>query len=116
MDCTNKKQLEIIYGDVTLGIKGSHNGKDFHYIFSYAVGGPESLVVEGKEWIYRSPKPTFWRALTDNDRGSKFHIRSGMWLSTDMFLNCVQITGFSYHLVIVTLRNCTSLPSLCRPM
>lgn len=91
MDCTNRKQLEIIYGDVTLGIKGSHNGKDFHYIFSYAVGGPESLVIEGKEWIYRAPKPTFWRALTDNDRGNKFHIRSGMWLSADMFLNCAGV-------------------------
>lgn len=90
MDCINREnRLNIIYGDVTIGIKGSHNGKEFHYIFSYAAGGLESLVVDGKEWIYRSPKPAFWRALTDNDRGSKFHIRSGMWLSADMFINCI---------------------------
>ena len=42
----------------------------------------------GYEWLYRCPKPTFWRALTDNDRGSKFHIKSGSWLSADMFIDC----------------------------
>ena len=26
--------------------------------------------------------------LTDNDRGSKFHIKSGSWLSADMFIDC----------------------------
>ena len=84
MDCTSKV-LKVIYGDVTLGVYGER----FGYIFSYGIGGLESLVVDGREWLYRAPKPTFWRALTDNDRGNKFHWRSGMWLSADMFLNCV---------------------------
>lgn len=84
MDCTNNK-LKLVYGDVTLGAAG----EDFHYIFSYQTGGPESLVIQGKEWLYRTPKPTFWRALTDNDRGSKFHLRSGMWLGADMFIRHV---------------------------
>ena len=35
-------------------------------------GGLESLVKDGKEWLYRSPRPTFWRATTDNDRGNGF--------------------------------------------
>lgn len=51
----------------------------------------ESLQVEGKEWVYRVPRPTFWRATTDNDRGNKFPIRSGMWLSADQFLSCVGV-------------------------
>lgn len=84
MDYTNNK-LKLVYGDVTLGVQGP----DFHYIFSYQTGGPESLVIQGKEWLYRTPKPTFWRALTDNDRGSKFHLRSGMWLAADMFIKHV---------------------------
>lgn len=84
MDCTNKC-LKVIYGDSTLGV----HGERFHYIFSYACGGMESLVVDGKEWLYRAPKPTFWRALTDNDRGNRFHLRSGMWMAADMFLKCV---------------------------
>ena len=75
------KQLAVIYGDVTLGLKGD----DFHYIFSYQTGGPESFRIQGKEWLYRSPKPTFWRATTDNDRGNKFPVKSAMWLGADQF-------------------------------
>ena len=74
----------MVYGDYTLGV----HGEGFDYIFSYAQGGLESIVKNGYEWLYRCPKPTFWRALTDNDRGSKFHIKSGSWLSADMFIDC----------------------------
>ena len=74
----------VVYGDYTLGV----HGEGFDYIFSYAQGGLESLVKNGYEWLYRCPKPTFWRALTDNDRGSKFHIKSGNWLAADMFIDC----------------------------
>ena len=77
-------KLRVVYGDYTLGV----HGEGFDYIFSYAQGGLESIVKNGYEWLYRCPKPTFWRALTDNDRGSKFHIKSGSWLSADMFIDC----------------------------
>lgn len=87
MDCTNKLPLRVVYGDFTLGV----HGEGFDYIFSYAQGGLESIVKNGLEWLYRCPKPTFWRALTDNDRGSKFHIRSGSWLAADMFMDCKDI-------------------------
>lgn len=91
MDCMNKtKKLQIVFGDYTLGLKGMNAcGEEFAYIFSYGAGGMESLVIDGREWLYRVPKPTFWRALTDNDRGSRFHLRSGMWLAADMFLSCI---------------------------
>lgn len=82
---SHNNQLKIVYGDSTLGV----HGEGFDYIFSYPCGGLESLVIEGKEWLYRAPKPTFWRALTDNDRGNGFHLRSGMWLAADMFIRCV---------------------------
>lgn len=90
MDCINnkdRKKLHIVYGDMTLGV----HGEDFSYIFSYQTGGLESLKAAGKEWVYRTPRPTFWRALTDNDRGSRFQLRSGMWLAADMFMNCADI-------------------------
>lgn len=90
MDCISHKDpntLQIVYGDVVLGVHG--NG--FHYLFSYQVGGLESLVIDGKEWLYRSPKPTFWRATTCNDRGNGFSLRSGMWLSADCFIRCNNI-------------------------
>ena len=81
MDCTNNSLLRIVYGDFSLGVHG--NG--FDYIFSYQQGGFESLVKNGYEWLYRLPKPTFWRALTDNDRGNCFHLKSGMWLASDVY-------------------------------
>ena len=83
-DTTNK--LRVVFGDVTLGL----GGDGFHYIFSYQTGGMESLVAGGREWLYRTPKPTFWRALTDNDRGCQFHLTSGIWLAADMF---IRVTG-----------------------
>lgn len=77
--------LQIVYGDNTLGV----SGEKFSYIFSWEREGLESLVIDGHEWLYHSPRPTFWRAVTDNDRGNKFPLRSGMWLAADMFIRCV---------------------------
>lgn len=84
MDYTDKNKLRVVYGDFTLGVHG--NG--FDYTFSYAQGGLESIIKKGYEWLYRCPKPTFWRALTDNDRGNRFHIKSGSWLAADTFIEC----------------------------
>lgn len=91
MENTDKGYLRLIYGDCTLGIWGNTGEKEFHYIFSYQTGGPESFCIDGKEWLYRTPKPTFWRALTDNDRGSGFHLKSGCWLSADQFIGCAGV-------------------------
>lgn len=84
MDCTNK--LKLVFGDLTLGVKGD----TWQVIFNYMRGGIESLVSGGREWMYRAPQPAFWRALTDNDRGSQFHLKSGCWLAADTF---IRVTG-----------------------
>ena len=34
---------------------------------------------------------SYTHLLTDNDRGSKFHIKSGSWLSADMFIDCKDV-------------------------
>lgn len=81
-------KLSLVYGDLTLGVHGS----DFDYIFSYQTGGLESLVRGKKEWLYRSPRPTFWRATTDNDRGNGFPYRSGMWLAADQFIRFIDVS------------------------
>lgn len=103
MDCIGKREecfdnvdsvhpLQVVYGDVTLGVHGiSADGRRFDYIWSYSRGGLESMVMDGKEWLYREPRPTFWRALTDNDRGNGFPFRSGMWLSADLYQKCGKI-------------------------
>lgn len=70
---TDRGKLGIVYGDVTLF---GYTEKTFHLIFSYQTGGLESMVKHGKEWLYRTPEPTFWRAATDNDRGNGFPFRT----------------------------------------
>lgn len=98
-------KLKVIYGDCTLGVIG----QEFHYIFSYSKGGLESLNKNGKEWLYTIPKPTFWRALTDNDRGSGFDTKSGMWLAADMFIKSgiksIAIDGETIELPIAPVNN-----------
>ena len=74
--------LKITYGDLHLGVAG----EGFEYIFAYHKGGPVSIKKDDVEWMYRSPVPALWRPLTDNDRGSGFHLRSGMWLAADTFI------------------------------
>ena len=88
----SREELRIVYGDAVLGVHGCRGGEEFHVLFSYAAGGMESLVCGGMEWIYRPPRPCFWRALTDNDRGSGFALRSGMWYAADQFLGQSKIT------------------------
>ncbi|MDO4740529.1 MAG: beta-galactosidase small subunit [Eubacteriales bacterium] len=78
---SSMNKVQVVFGDVTLGVRG----EGFHAIFNYATGGLESLNVGGREWLYRTMKPTYWRALTDNDRGCGFHLRSGVWLAADQF-------------------------------
>lgn len=81
--------LRIVIGDVTIGI----HGQDFSYIFSVGSGGMESLYKDGKEWLYRAPRPAFWRAVTDNDRGCGFAFRSAVWSAADRFVRCVKVTA-----------------------
>jgi len=98
-------KMKLIFGDGTLGI----DGRGFHYIFSYEKGGLESLVVNDREWLYQIPKPTFWRATTDNDRSNRFSEKSAMWLGADMFLTHSQIEvavdGQSIELPIAPVNN-----------
>lgn len=79
--------LHVVYGEASLGI----TSEDFAYLFSYERGGLESIKIKGKEWLYRTPTPTFWRATTDNDRGSGFNLKAAQWLGADMFTKCVDI-------------------------
>ena len=81
--------FRIVIGDVTIGIQG----QDFAYIFSVGMGGMESLYKDGKEWLYRAPRPAFWRAATDTDRGNGFVFRSAVWSAADRFVRCVKVTA-----------------------
>lgn len=86
-DEAQEAAFEVLHGDVNLGVRG----KDFHVIFSYQEAGPVSIVYQGKEWLYRAPRPAFWRASTENDRGNGFASKSAVWMGADMFISC---TGY----------------------
>ena len=76
--------LQVIEGDVTLGVRG----QGFEVLFSYVEGGPVSLRYGGAEWLYRAPRPAFWRAATENDKGNGFAARSAVWMSADLWARC----------------------------
>ena len=71
--------LKITHGDGALGVKG----ENFEILFSVSQGGPSSLVSHGREWLYRAPRPTFWRAPTENDMGCSFPLRNALWAAAD---------------------------------
>ena len=75
-------KLTVTEGDGNLGVKGD----GFELLFSIGEGGLSSLKVKGTEWLWRAPRPAFWRASTDNDRGCQFPQRAAAWLAADAFV------------------------------
>ena len=81
----NDDKLEVVHGDVNIGVKG----KGFSMMFSIQEGGLISLRYDDKEYITRAPKTSFFRATTDNDRGNGHNFRCSQW----------QIAGLHQRLV-----------------
>ena len=79
------KPLQVIWGDVNIGVKG----EGFHVHFSKAEGGIASLRYDNVEMIPRAPKTTYWRALTDNDRGCKHGFDRGQWMAAGLYQKMV---------------------------
>lgn len=80
-----RKPLEIIQGDVNIGVRG----EGFQIHISKAEGGISSLRYDGVEYITRAPRTTYWRALTDNDRGCKHGFDRGAWLGASLYQKMV---------------------------
>ena len=75
------KKMQVIYGDVNIGVKG----EGFLAMFSKSEGGLASLQYDGTEYITRAPKTSYWRACTDNDRGAKQGFDRSMWLTAGLY-------------------------------
>ncbi len=80
-EINTEKQFKVIKGDCNLGVKGNN----FAVIFSYTEGGIVSLKYNDYEWIYRASKPTYWRAITENDNAIGFGRKSGLWNYATMY-------------------------------
>ncbi len=61
------------YGSVTV------KSGDLQAAFSRRNGALYSLKKNGKEYLVSEVKLNFWRALTDNDRGSRQEVRCAVW-------------------------------------
>lgn len=88
---TNGKplELELIDTGFNYGVIGTH----FRMLFSVGAGGLVSYQVNGIEFLSGMPKPNFWRAPTDNDRGNKMQFRDGIWRSAGGYSKCVAHKG-----------------------
>lgn len=75
----SRRDLVIVEGDVNTGVQG----EGFAVLFSFTEHGPVSLRVHGAERLYRAPRPVFWRAATENDKGCGFPLRSAAWQAAD---------------------------------
>ncbi|WP_339310975.1 glycoside hydrolase family 2 TIM barrel-domain containing protein [Paenibacillus sp. FSL M7-0896] len=54
-------------------------GNQFEAAFDTETGMLISYRFEGTELLRQGPEPVFWRAMTDNDRGSGLPIQAGIW-------------------------------------
>ena len=84
---TKKSPLQVTHGDGALGVWG----ENFEILFSYPEGGPVSLCVDGHEWLWRIPRPAYWRAPTENDLGNNFAADSSIWAAADSWQKCENI-------------------------
>lgn len=83
-ESSRRQPLKIVHGDGALGVFG----EGFEILFSYPEGGPISLVADGQQWLWRAPRPAFWRAPTENDLGNGFAAASSIWSAVDAWQKC----------------------------
>ena len=82
--CGEDTALKVVHGDGALGVQGN----DFEILFSIPQGGPVSVRRGNREWLWRAPRPAFWRAPTENDMGCGFDGRSSTWAAAEGWQKC----------------------------
>lgn len=80
-----KKKVTVISGVANFGVRGD----GFHVIFSTVYSGLISYKRMGKELIERVPRPNFWHAPTDNDRGNRMGHRCAPWKAASLYATVV---------------------------
>ena len=78
---TTLQKPTIVYGDVIIGV----HGENFSMMFDKKEGGISSLKYNGFEYITRTPKVSFWRAMTDNDTGASESYNLAQWYAAGKF-------------------------------
>mgnify|MGYP002899082240 FL=1 len=78
---TTLQKPTIVYGDVIIGV----HGENFSMMFDKKEGGISSLKYNDFEYITRTPKVSFWRAMTDNDTGASEPYNLAQWYAAGKF-------------------------------
>ena len=84
-----RKKAKVIDGENNIGVQG----EGFEALFSRSYGGMISYRYAGREMLKAIPKPNFWRAPTDNDRGNKMPARYAQWKIASLYMDTVDPLG-----------------------
>lgn len=74
-DITVEKELHCTESETHFSVAGNH----FSVTFEKQNGSITEYQYGGRNLLRQGPTPNFWRAMTDNDRGSKLDVRSATW-------------------------------------
>lgn len=89
-----KKPFTVIHGFNNIGVRG----EEFEVLFSTLYGGLVSYRYAGKELLAQMPKPNFWRAMTDNDKGNLMSDRYAQWKIASLYVTPKEeITDGEHH-------------------
>lgn len=79
--------VKIVRGDINTGV----HSDGFSVLLSKQEHGIVSLRYDGRELVTFPPKPEYWRASTDNDRGCGFDFTSGCWMFASRTQRCTDV-------------------------
>ncbi|PLT45186.1 Beta-galactosidase [Paenibacillus pasadenensis] len=77
-------EIDVVEGDVNIGVFG----RGWQALFSKQAHSLVSLRYGGREVIESPPMPLFWRATTDNDKGTALAYTHGAWLAASVARRC----------------------------
>ncbi|SCZ04967.1 beta-galactosidase [Paenibacillus polysaccharolyticus] len=78
--------IRVVEGDVNIGVRVGQT----HALFSKQFGTLVSLKFSGRETIAIPPAPLFWRATTDNDKGTAMGFELGAWYAASLLPRSVE--------------------------
>jgi beta-galactosidase len=78
--------IQVVEGDVNIGVRVGQT----HALFSKQFGTLVSLKFSGRETIAIPPAPLFWRATTDNDKGTAMGFELGAWYAASLLPRSVE--------------------------
>jgi beta-galactosidase len=83
-------------------------------VFSKKEGRLISYIFKGKELLKdgKGPKPNFWRAITDNDAGSRMYSRNIEWKKASLFSKVISLSANIIEKNLVELKVIYDLPGV----